>query len=357
MEALTALPDRPRRVDAAPLPDGGRSRPGSANRPHPLLEHNAVKVLDRKGLAAFERAARSMPMEGKAEWYVRRRRAELLKAIYEKRKDVEAYRVLCEEEGGLSPKDCETLARMCLKRKKPDDALSWCERGLALAKDERSANRSAWGLPELHREVLLKLGRGDEALDLAWKAYRDRPSAFTYKDLMRLVPRDRRDECRQKALEASETADLSERIGLLVTMSEWDRLADLLARTPRRRLVNTSHYTLAPVAARLRKSHPRISAELHIAMALRVVEAKKSKYYHAALENLETARALLLSNGHESIWDALVAKIREKHRRKYGFMPGFEKVVAGTTGKAPAFCERARKRWERTAGRERRENS
>ena len=117
------------------------------------LEKEAVKVLDRAGLKAFEQAVREKA-GGTEKDYAHRRKIEILKAIYQARRDVAAYAALCEAESDLAPADSETLAEMCLKRRRPEDALAWVERGLDLEKKDRWPNRSAWHLPDLKREIL-----------------------------------------------------------------------------------------------------------------------------------------------------------------------------------------------------------
>ena len=89
------------------------------------LEEDAVKAFDKAGLTAFERAVRSRMAGQKKAAYPRRRSVEMLKAVFTKRRDVQAYADLCEEEDDLAPKDCETLAEMCLKRRHSEDALVW----------------------------------------------------------------------------------------------------------------------------------------------------------------------------------------------------------------------------------------
>jgi hypothetical protein len=45
-------------------------------------------------------------------------------------------------------------------------------------------------------------------------------------------------------------------------------------------------------------------------------------------------------------WRKLVQTIRSEHRRKTGFMAGFEELVAGSgPGQKPSFLERAKARW------------
>jgi uncharacterized Zn finger protein len=119
----------------------------------------------------------------------------------------------------------------------------------------------------------------------------------------------------------------------------------------REKLVALSHYTTEPAAKRLAKSRPLLAGKLHVAMALRILEAKKSKSYDAALGNLETARKILLKEGRDEEWKALAGEIRESHRRKTGFMSGFERLAEGRSTREPSFLDRARKRWEQGSGR------
>lgn len=315
------------------------------------LEKEAVKALDRTGLAAFEQAVRERAGGAGKESYAHRRKVEILKSICDARRDVGAYAALCETEGDLAPADCEALAEMCVKRRRPEDALLWVERGLELEKKGRWPNRSAWHLPDLKRDILKKLGRSGDALASAWEDYRRAPSVYSYDDLMKFVPKADRAEWHGKALDALEGADLSSRIDLLVKTKEWERLAADIEAAPREHLVALSHYTTEPAAKSLEKSHPLVAAKLHVAMALRILDAKKSKYYDAALGNLEKARKLMLKEGQDEQWKALAGEIRESHRRKSGFMPGFERIAEGRTERQPSFRDRARKRWDRGAGR------
>lgn len=312
------------------------------------LDKEAVRVLDRAGLGALERAVRSRPVEGGCggrESCAHRRKIELLKAIHERRRDVEAYAGLCVEEGNVAPGDCESLARMCLARRRLEDALAWAQRGLDLAKERAWHRGSAWQLGQLHREILKALGRHEEALGSTWEEYRRAPSTASYRDLMRFVRRSERPEWHERVLAVLAGAGLRDRIDLLLSTRESARLANLIGETPRAQLVNLSHYTTEPAARRLKRSHPRLSAKVHAAMALRILEAKKSRYYEAALTDLATARRLLLGTGHTSEWESLVGEVRAAHWRKTGFMPGFERIVGGRSSREPSFRVRARRRW------------
>ena len=143
------------------------------------LEAGAVKAFDKAGLTAFERAVRARMAGQDKSAYPHRRSVEMLKAVFTKRRNVRAYADLCEIEDGLAPKDCETLAEMCLKRRRNKDALAWVERGLELEKKNRWPNRSAWRLPDLRRLILKKVGRAGDALASAWEDYRQAPATLT----------------------------------------------------------------------------------------------------------------------------------------------------------------------------------
>ncbi len=176
------------------------------------LEKEAVKVLDRTGLEAFERAVREREQAGGAgKEYAHRRNVEILKAIYGARRDVGAYAALCKTEGEPAPADCETLAEMCLKRRRPEDALVWVERGLELERKDRWPNRSAWHLPDLKREILKKLGRSGDATASAWEDYRRAPSVYSYEDLMKFVSKGEQARWHEKALATLDGAERAPR--------------------------------------------------------------------------------------------------------------------------------------------------
>ena len=111
-----------------------------------------------------------------------------------------------------------------------------------------------------------------------------------------------------------------------------------------------SHYHSEAAAAKLVKRDDAAAAKLYRAMGFRILNAKKSKYYENALANFENARDLYRKAGLESEWAALVETVRAEHARKYGFMPGFEKITSGGSAEGPSFAERARARWARQMG-------
>jgi hypothetical protein len=84
---------------------------------------------------------------------------------------------------------------------------------------------------------------------------------------------------------------------------------------------------------------------------MRIVNAGKSKYYGAALDNLERAKKCHEKAGMGGDWEALVIDVRERHHRKRVFMAGFEGITSGIKrAPEPTFLERARKRWPKRGG-------
>lgn len=96
-----------------------------------------------------------------------------------------------------------------------------------------------------------KQGRGGEALSGAWDEYREHPDRYAYADLMKYVPKAQRVAWHEKAMEA----------------------------------------------------------------AMRIVNAKKSKYYETALSNFERSRRCFERAGLVVEWARVVKKVRADHQR------------------------------------------
>lgn len=284
------------------------------------VERSAVKVLDRAGLQAFEREVRARPN------FERGRRGEMLRAIYSEQRNIEKYLDLTARTE-LTQADCEAIATMFQAKRKPNDALAWVERGLGIEKRNTFGSGASYKLGEMRRALLVKLGRGSEALDLAWAEFQGRPSKFTYEELIRYVPKTERATWHERAMAAAEQGNLGSVIELWLSVKEIDRLVARLDRASDAQLQSLSHYVTEPAAERLVKTHPGVAAKVFRALCMRIIDAGKSKYYYEALSHLEKAKSCYQSVGLDAQWQALVAEIRRKHHRKSGFMPGFERIV------------------------------
>jgi hypothetical protein len=203
-------------------------------------------------------------------------------------------------------------------------------------------------LARLKRDILTKLGRGNEALDAAWADYREHPSKYTYDDLMKFVPKAEHTHWHEKAIEAAVGADLHSAIELLVATKELERLADLVRQATDHALEGLSHYTTGPIAKKLEKIHPDLAARLWCAQGLRIINAKKSKYYDAALSNFESAKRCFERARLGAEWQKVVSQVRADHHCKSGFMSGFERLVAGFgPSDEPSFLDQAKARWNK----------
>ena len=309
------------------------------------IEKDVTKAFNKAGRAAFEKLIRARFEAAPAQpEYNRRRWSEVLRAVYLAQRNAAAYEALAEETG-LTAQDCLALATIFVSRK-PDRALAWVERGLDLDRKTPHGSAAGYALSRLQRELLTKLGRENEALDAAWAEYRKNPSKYGYDDVMQFVPKAQRAVWHEKAMDAAKGADLHSVMELFVEAKERERLADLVRGSTDHALEIVSHYATEPAARTLEKTHPGLAARLWRAQGMRIVEAGKSKYYDAAISNFDRARRCYARAGLAAEWDETVRQVRAAHRRKTGFMSGFEAVAAGAGhSEQPSFLERAKARW------------
>lgn len=156
----------------------------------------------------------------------------------------------------------------------------------------------------------------------------------------------------RKAMEASEKGDLASQIELWLEKKESDRLVSRLRKATDKELEGLSHYRAEPLARKLERPHPDISARVYRALCMRIVNAGKSKYYDAALDHIEHAKKCYTRAGLDADWQAVVAVARKRYYRKKGFMAGFEDIVTGAPRHVePPFLERAKVRWPRKSDR------
>jgi len=310
------------------------------------IEKDVAAAFDRAGLAAFEKLSRARFVAASREraGYEHRRWSDILRAIYCAQRNIQAYIALAEQTG-LKPEDCLAVAKLFAPRK-PAEALGWIERGRALDREKPFRSGAVYDLDQLHRALLTRLGRQNEALEAAWADFRNHPSKFTYDDLMKFVPKAGRREWHKKALNASTSADLHSLLELFIETKEMERLAELVRASSGEALEKVSHYVTKPAAKRLEKGHADLAARLWLAQGMRIVNAKKSKYYDAALSNFERARDCYQRAGLAAEWEQTVRRVCAAHHRKTGFISGFRALAAGTKHRdRPSFLDRAKARW------------
>jgi len=317
------------------------------------IEKDAAAAFDEAGLAAFEKQIgdRFDTASADPSSWTYRRMAEILRAIYVARRDIQAYIALAEQTE-LKPEDCLAIAKLFVPRE-PNEALAWVERGRALDRKSQFRSTAAYDLDKLHPELLSKLGRADEALKAAWADFQKSPSKFTYDDLMKFVPKTERTAWHEKALNAACGADLHSLLELFVETKDMERLAELVRGSSDEALENVSHHATQPAAKRLEKNHSGLAARLWRAQGMRIVDAKKSKYYDAALSNFKRARDCYQRAGLADEWEQTVRRVCALHYRKTSFIRGFQALAAGAKrSERPSFLERAKTRWGERHGRD-----
>ena len=321
------------------------------------LEVSAAEAFDKPGLAAFARlvrarfdaAAAASPGPTAAARqdprYLRRRWGEALRTIHLAQRDAAAYVALAEETG-LTAEDCHALGTLLASGGKHAAALAWVERGVAIAESDKRASMAGDDLARLRRDLLVRLGRGDEALQAAWAEYQKAPSKYAYANLMKFVPEAERAAWHERALDAARGAHLQSRIELFLETGELARLVEALHASQDEALEAVSHCTSEPAARRLEEAHPELAARLWRAQGMRIVRAKKSGYYDAALSHFERAMCCFEKAGAQAEWQKIVAKVRSEHQRKTGFVNRFEAIASGQRpSEQPSYLERAKARF------------
>ncbi|MBI5526553.1 MAG: hypothetical protein HY897_09470 [Deltaproteobacteria bacterium] len=323
------------------------------------LEKEAVAVFSRTGLAVYEATirglyeterskAQAIAVAGKGadhQPYRLRQYGDVLKAIALRRGNINDYLKIAEEMG-ITPPDCEEIARLFKRRQRPEDALVWADRGIEMVKKLSRYDSVGYDLADFKRELLVKVGRSGDALQSVWAEFEEHPSAFTYRDLMKFAPKVEKQVWHEKAVALALQGPLDDAIELLVTAKEWERLAARVKAAKDVELEDISHFVLEPAAKGLAKDQPVLSGRLYQAQGMRTLVSKKSKYYNAALNNFRRAKECFVGAGQENLWQMIVDKVRTEHRLKSSFMPDFERLVAGKKPESDkSFLDRARQRW------------
>src|ERR1039458_723713 len=164
-------------------------------------------------------------------------------------------------------------------------ALEWVEKGITLEPTRNWHNESSHSLKELKPEILLHLGRKEDALALAWSEFQENPGEFTYEELMRYVPKSEKATWHERAMADAAGAGLGEFISLCAKAKEWERLGQRVHSAKSVELEALSHYCTEPAAKALAKKDPLAATKLYRALGLRILNAGKSRYYDAALDD------------------------------------------------------------------------
>jgi hypothetical protein len=316
------------------------------------LEETVTTAMSRATLETFASRARvrmesSAPDDGCVDGYPRRRWTGVLKHTLRRLGDATRYLEFCESTEGVGAEECNAMAEMLAGRGDLAGALTWVERGLAGDEDGARDAASEFDLRERRRDLLVRLDRRDEAIEIAWSEFETHPGSHTYEVLMDLLPEAARSEWHERAVRVGEKARLGTAAELFVKTNEQMRLGRRIDEATDAEIAKLPYYIAEDAAAALAGSYPGQAARLYRSLAFPILQERKSRLYPKALRCLEGARDCYVRDGQADVWEALVGEIRHAHRRKTGFLAGFERVVAGVSSveRAPSLIERARKRW------------
>ncbi|MEK7384538.1 MAG: DUF6880 family protein [Elusimicrobiota bacterium] len=277
--------------------------------------------------------------------YPLREATDMLKTIYEAAKDAAAYVDLCHVMG-VSPKDCERIAKILQSRGKLGQALEWGEKGLHLESQQKWPNQDASGLGGVKRELLKGLGRHQEALQQTWEEFRSHPGEYSYVDLMGCVPAADRTTWHEKAMEAAETASLGSCVELYMKARELNRLAARVSRSKDEELRGIYYSRAIDAAKKLAKEHPAEAAALYRGQAIHILDSKKSELYRSAVKYFSEARRCYEAAGQGEKWRGLVKSVLQEHSRKQSFLAKFQPLASGEKPvREPSFLTRAKRRW------------
>ena len=165
---------------------------------------------------------------------------------------------------------------------------------------------------------------------------------------MKYISKKDRKHWHNRAIEEVKKASLPKTLELCTKTKEWEILAECIDACRHEDLESISHYTTEKAAQELERTNPIEAAKIYRAMGMRIVKAKKSKYYGAALGHFLKTKKLYLDNDRRDEWLSVVEIVRRDHYRQYSLMGGFEELVSGNYPESPeSFEERTRKRWEK----------
>lgn len=316
------------------------------------LEKSLVKVFNKKTLEVFEKLTMSEIDEalasadnGTTYSYNLRHKIEVLKLVFIQKADFKSY-IEFAQKIGVTPKDCEEIAKIFQKKKKYSEAVKWVEQGLKLNSKKEHSSSSSYALADMKKELLNKLGNKDEALNMAWDDFKKNPSDFSYRDLMKYVLTKDKKEWHRKAIDLIKDGPLESAIEICVETKEYDILADKILKCKQKSLEDLSHYQTEKAAKVLIKKYPEAAVKVYRALGVRIVNSKKSKYYDVAYEHFEKTKELYQKIGQEKEWEKLAKNILIEHSRKSSFIAGFNDVVSNAKKTKLSFAERASQRWD-----------
>ncbi|MGH2951151.1 MAG: SWIM zinc finger family protein [Solirubrobacterales bacterium] len=214
------------------------------------------------------------------------------------------------------------LAEVCAAHGDRDGALEWAARGMR--EFERADPRLRAFLADRYREC----GRADEALELSWEAFSDRPGLETYKQLATdaeplgewpasreraqalLIELSWRQADRESGRAWGPPRDRSE----LVRIALWEQ--DEEAAWRHACDGGCSDDLWLALAARRRAEHPENALAVYQRQVEVEISGRNRDAYRRAVQTMGEVRTVLEEMGRGADFAAFVAEVRQRHKRK-----------------------------------------
>ncbi|MDB5098379.1 MAG: hypothetical protein JWM80_2800 [Cyanobacteria bacterium RYN_339] len=324
----------------------------------------AAKALDAPGAAAYERAlraelARALELaareaekpqrEGSYVYFGESSWARILRRFLVARCDVAALETLCKSPAAMA-EDCGALAGLFEERDEPARALTWVERGIALLPgNEEEENRSyiAAELPRRRRNLLVQLGRTEEAVAEAWAVFEREPCDDTLEEVLELAPEPEHGRWLARAMDAVSDEALGPALKVWLRGGAIDRIAGALAKLSDEALERTSRHLLESAAEAIESTAPALAGKVYRAVGWRTLTFGRGRSNAQAVAYFGNARRCWLAADRLDEWEALLVELRAAHGRKKSLLAEVQRLAGPIKSKQPSLLERGRSRWHR----------
>jgi len=209
----------------------------------------------------------------------------------------------------VAPEDIHALARTLADHDEIEKAFQLAQHGLELEESRGKA-----GLAEWLRDQAEKHQQPDLALKAARRALTENVTLENYQALQRILG-DGWKTLREEALQITaqgKSADYKADIYLYEKM--YDQAIAVVDQA-------VWFSNIDKVIEAVKAEYPEWAFRQCQKRAEAIMDAGQAKNYHVAAEWLRRGRDILLSAGENDMWDTYLARVREKHQRKYKLMP------------------------------------
>ncbi len=302
-------------------------------------------VLGKKGLAVYRRLAQELwdktpqlnPGDKRTYEHSRYRLTSIMESLARADGDVEAIVAIKSRNLSL-PYHYLKIAEIYKQAGQADKALEWAERGLRDLPQHPDDRLREFLADEYHRRK-----RHDEAMELIWAGFKDRPGMSGYERLKSHA--DRAKQCskwRERALEAvhksignARRKARQDRWGwtgntdhsLLVEIYLWEKDPDAAWAEAQ---VGGCSDSLWMTMAKLReKDYPADTLKVYKVQVEPIIQRMGNEAYREAAALIRRIRTLMKRLGQNDKFADYLASIRATHKRKRNFMTMLDRIIPG----------------------------